>query len=546
MHPARLDDLIQRYIDRRLTTAERAELERELLASVEARRVFWRHLQFEGMIQETVEAQQVRHWMTEGERAALAAVESPATTGRKPRTPRMWWYVPAGMAAALAFVFLFLRGLRPPAEPEPTSNGVAVLTGSVDVRWDPDQAPLEPGSILPPGRLRMASGLVGIEFYGGARVTVQGPADIDVAGVDRIVCRRGRLRIQVSERARGFRLSSPQVDLVDLGTEFGVDIAAEARTELHVFNGRVELSRMHGAGAGSLSRELVTGQGLRFDDSGVSRIPAQPGRFAGQQELDARLLEQSRTRLAAWQEAAALLRADPRLVLHYDFQPRQATDRLLPNRSPAHGDALDGTVVGARWAEGRWEGKAALEFREPSDRVRIFVPGEFDALTLVAWVRVDSFDTQYSGILLTDGFVKGAVHWQFCNGRMRLGIAGDRRPDGRIGVEYDVDAVEPAALLGRWRQVAVVVDTLQRAVVHYLDGRPVKRSPILKAHRLSFGKAELGNWGLPDNSGSQPIRNFNGRMDEFLLFKQALTDAEIAALFEQGRPWPSSVAAASR
>jgi hypothetical protein len=313
-----------------------------------------------------------------------------------------------------------------------------------------------------------------------------------------------------------------------------------------VFSGRVALAKGRAADTNRLPRELVAGEGLLIDKTGVTAIAAQPAGFAGQQELSARLLEQTLGRYASWQDASTALRADPRLLLYYDFQSVNPADRILPNRSLVHGESLDGTVVGADLAQGRWPGKRAIEFRQPSDRVRIFVPGEFDAMTLIAWLRVDSFDTTFSGILLTDGFVKGTLHWQFYQGRIRLGIGGDKRPDGRIGTDYDVETVEPAALIGQWRQLAVVVDMNRREVVHFFDGRPVKRATILKPYPLSLGKAELGNWGLPDGSTSPPIRNFNGRMDEFMLFNQALTEAEIAALFERGRPRPSPLAAAAR
>jgi hypothetical protein len=545
MTSARLDELVQRYVDRRLPTDEREELERELLASPAARQHFWRILQFEGLIQEIVDAQQVRSWMTDGERETVDLVEESAANRRQARKRRVWFFVPVGIAAALVLAFMLLRSNPPPIDSEPTSRGVAILSGSVGVRWNADQVPIEPGSIMTPGRIQINSGLIGIEFYGGARVTLQGPADIDVRGVDHLVCRQGKLRIHVSERARGFKVSSPKLELIDLGAEFGVDIVSDSHTELHVFSGNVALAELRVADGNRLPRELAAGEGLRIDGTGVTAIAAQPVGFAGQLELSARLQEQTLGRYASWRDASTALRSDPRLVLYYDFQSVNPTERILPNRSFVHGEALDGTVVGADWAQGRWSGKSALEFRQPSDRVRIFVPGEFDAMTLITWLRVDSFDTAFSGILLTDGFVKGTLHWQFYQGRIRLGIGGDKRPDGRIGTEYDVDTVEPAALIGHWRQLAVVVDMNRREVVHFLDGRPVKRATIQKPHPLSLGKAELGKWGLPDGR-SPPIRNFSGRMDEFMLFNQALTEAEIAALFERGRPRPSQLAAAVR
>jgi hypothetical protein len=457
--------------------------------------------------------------------------------------------VPLGLAAAAVLAVLSTWPNRSPQpEVEATSNGVAVLTGSSEVRWGAGQPALEPGAILPRGRIRISAGVLGIEFYGGARLTLQGPADLDLDGVDRVVCRQGRIRVQVAERARGFRVSTPKLDLIDLGTEFGVEVGAEERTELHVFTGKVELAQIRHAGASAATRELVTGQGLRFDEAGIASIPARSGQFVSQQDLRVRLQEQTRTRYEAWQAASRRLHADPRVVLYYDFQPAEAEERTLLNRSARHGHSLDGALVGTKWVDGRWPGKRALEFRQASDRVRVLVPGEFESLSYVAWLQVDSFENMFAAIFLTDGYDEGAVHWQFYRGMTRLGIAGDivGAGRGRIGVNYDASEVEPAALLGRWRQLAVVVDGAKREVVHYLDGQAVRRTAIVKPQRLRLGNAELGNWGLPDTGAPHPIRNFNGRMDEFVVFNEALSDAEIAGLFEEGRPWPRPETLAGR
>lgn len=538
MNRALLEDLLERYIDRRLTEADRAQLERELLASREARQLFWQRLGFEGLLVETIDSQQVRQWLTEHEGAAIA----PEAHRRRPTTWRqVLLFASIGLAAGFLLAFVLQPAPSARAALEPTSDAVALLTASAQVRWSKQQTPLEPGTVVSPGRLRIEAGLLGLEFYSGAWMTVEGPADIDVTGVDRVVCRQGKIRVRVSERARGFKVSTPKVDLVDLGTEFGVEIGPENRTELHVFDGSVELAQSPHTAMPGLSRELVSGQGLRIEGNAVTPISAQPDQFPSQQELTKLSREQVRQRYAAWREASQKLRTDPRVVLYYDFQPTGAEESALHNEAALYGRALDGAVVGAEWVDGRWSGKKALEFREPSDRVRLHIPGEYDALTLVAWLRADAFQNIYAGILLTDGFNPGTVHWQFHNGTMRVGIAGDT-PDaaGRIGTEYDVTSVGPAVMLGRWRQVAIVIDTVKREVVHYLDGLPVQRAALLKPRRLALGKAELGNWGLPDKTGHQPIRNFNGRMDEFILFNQALSDQEIAALFEQGRVWPAT------
>ncbi len=64
-----------------------------------------------------------------------------------------------------------------------------------------------------------------------------------------------------------------------------------------------------------------------------------------------------------------------------------------------------------------------------------------------------------------------------------------------------------------------------------------KEDVINPETHIVIGDGELGNWGLPQ--GSKPrteVRSFNGRMDEFLLFSEALNPEEIARLYQIGRP----------
>ena len=73
-------------------------------------------------------------------------------------------------------------------------------------------------------------------------------------------------------------------------------------------------------------------------------------------------------------------------------------------------------------------------------------------------------------------------------------------------------------------------------VTHYLSGEPVGHKPLRERVRLSIGNAELGNWGAPFSGDSTPIRNLNGRMDEFFLFRVALPAEEIVKFYRAGEP----------
>jgi hypothetical protein len=386
----------------------------------------------------------------------------------------------------------------------------------------------------------LRAGIVQLEFYTGAVVVVEGPADFELASASRIYCRRGKLRAWVPPQAEGFTIDSPLVELVDRGTEFGFQVDAAGAAEVHVFRGRVELHRAAPAAAPGPGPDLTTGGGVRLDPNGACRtIRADATAFVGTAELERRFREEQRRRQEEWQALSRELRADPRAVLYYAFEDQPPWQRVVPNLGRAGRRAPDGAIVGCSWATGRWPGKGALDFKRPSDRVRIHVPGTYTSLTFLAWVRVDAFERYLNSLLLTDGFDEGEPHWQLTEqGRLLLGVRGPALNGGRGYVWHDY--YSPVFLrpdrLGQWLQLATVYDRGAGGVLHYVDGRPVSRENIHLKTTLRIGDAEIGNWGLPAVESGNPVRNFNGRIDEILLFGEALSPNEIRGLYERGKP----------
>ena len=94
----------------------------------------------------------------------------------------------------------------------------------------------------------------------------------------------------------------------------------------------------------------------------------------------------------------------------------------------------------------------------------------------------------------------------------------------------------------RWRRVAVTFDARTGEVPRSLDGSPIDRVRS-ERHRtgrtVTFGSCEsceIGNRGLPLAGVPFPVRNLNGRVDEFLLYRTPLSADEIAALHALGAP----------
>jgi hypothetical protein len=190
--------------------------------------------------------------------------------------------------------------------------------------------------------------------------------------------------------------------------------------------------------------------------------------------------------------------------------------------------------VGCAWATGRWPGKQGLQFKRVSDRVRLHVPGEFDALTLMTWVRVDALPNRYSSLMMTDGWDEGAPHWHIRqDGKVSLVVKGPGGPTSTA--HYFTSVIFSPERVGQWTHLAVVYDRDGGEVTHYVDGRPVKQTPLKLDVPLRIGDAEIGNWN-PLYRSDYPVRHFCGCMDEFLLFSRALDGQEIGRLYTQGRP----------
>jgi len=375
------------------------------------------------------------------------------------------------------------------------------------------------------------SGLVQVVFYSGARVVVEGPAELRLVSASEAICPFGRLLVEVPPPARGFRLKTDQLDVVDLGTVFGIDANAH-RTEVHVFKGKVEL--LSGSAA---KQSLGEGRAVVVKQHAPTQLmAASEVEFASMFEFQQRSLASEAFRYEQWQFASAWLNQDPSLVVHLDFENLNGLDWSLRNAAEGDQSAPDATIVGCQRAEGRWREKQALEFQSVNDRVRLVVPGEFDALTLSTWVCVKGLDRKFNSLFMCDGFDPGTIHWLI----RKVGVLGLTVFGVEAG-DYQIVASPPVLMLdkfGLWIHLAVVLDGEAGVVVHYVNGSAVSRHTLKVGPPFRLGAAELGNWNARSGPNPAPnlIRNFGGSMDEFELFSRALNDAEIRELYVKGKP----------
>lgn len=419
---------------------------------------------------------------------------------------------------------------------EPTSEGIALVTRLVDVVWKADQKPVEVGDALSPGRLAIQSGFAQIEFFCGATVIAEGPAELDLRSPLLAKVHSGRLRAQVPPAARGFSLEVDDLKVVDLGTEFGLSVSTEG-ANVQVFDGEVELHQPQ-----SDKKLLKAGKSVvRAPDGSYSESPVTPARFLDIAKLESRAASQRDERYGRWKAWSHKLRRDERLIAYYAFDQTGGWERRLSSSLEPENKELDGAIVGAKQVAGRWPTKGGLEFKRPGDRVRVQIPGEFRSLTFACWVKIDSLDRWYNSLFLTDHYDKGEPHWQILDdGRLYFSVRPAKR--GEPGPR-DFKALSPpfwnAGLSGRWMHLAVAYDIDAGTISHYLNGERLSRHevPAEQVVPTRIGAASIGNWSLPTQPDAEfAIRNLNGSLDEFVIFGAALPADEIQEMYEHGRP----------
>jgi len=258
--------------------------------------------------------------------------------------------------------------------------------------------------------------------------------------------------------------------------------------------------------------------------------------FSSMFELQTRSLAAEAIRYDQWRVTSTWLNQDRSLVVHLDFENLSDSDWTLRNAAGKKRSAPDATIVGCQLAEGRWREKQGLEFQSVNDRVRLAVPGDFQALTLSAWVCVKGLDRQFNSLFMCDGFEPGTIHWLIRNdGVLGLTVIGPGSGRFQILASPPVLTVDK---LGMWLHLALVLDGKARQAVQYVNGFPVSHHTLKLGPPFRLGSAELGNWNARSGPNPAPtlIRNLSASLDDFELFSRALSEAEVHKLYTEGKP----------
>ncbi len=520
------DSLIDELIDGSISEADFLRLEADMRVNPEARQSYYRRLKLdhallaeaEDLIPEETEAKAIPFWLEHARGLlGIAAVAVVAMLGA------LGWQFKASkdsVESALAA--------------EPIATGFAILSDHSSAVWK-NRPYLGRGDLLPQGPLRMQSGLAQLELFSGVTVIVEGDAEFEIVSPMEMTVAHGKVRALVPTAAQGFKVSTPSGDVIDLGTEFALNVTPEG-SDMRVLDGEIEWR------PNAQDKQLLNnGESLSwaidgYSNEGNSLAPHLPTI----DDLEKHFAQIRNERRDAWASLSASLGQDPRIIAYYPMNGDSGWSRELNDASSS---SLHGTIVSARRDADRWNQSAsALNFSPAGSRVRVAIPGDHGSLTFYCWARIDSLDRMYNSLFLTDGHELNEPHWQIMSdGRLFFSVkkqdATEKGKDKHIA--YSPSFWDPS-LSGKWFQIATVFNVEEGTTTHYVNGEAISQDRIPEHYKVDvvkIGNASIGNWNEPTRADPQfALRNLNGAIDEFAIFNEALESAEIVRLYQQGRP----------
>ena len=125
-------------------------------------------------------------------------------------------------------------------------------------------------------QVRLVTGLAEITFHSGAKLILTSPAQFAVASPLAARLEVGKLTAKVPHGVRGFTISTPAGSVVDLGTEFGVNVSADHKMDVQVFVGevRVNSSPDGGGNAAAAQVHVLAGKTVHLEPGKPPRLVA--------------------------------------------------------------------------------------------------------------------------------------------------------------------------------------------------------------------------------------------------------------------------------
>ena len=449
------------------------------------------------------------------------------------------------------------RSPRSTTVSKPAGPKVARITGLLDCRWiDPATQVAEHDPVTMGEKYTLAAGLMEITYETGAKVILQGPCSYSVDSVRGGFLSLGRLTARVEKEAASdqrpptrnplFAVRTPTATVTDLGTEFGVEVSAEGRTDARVFEGSVRVAadgdkhnkKSGDKKSGDRQRVCRKGETVRVEPNGsavrpISGKDADDHGYVRVMPAVRARTEQQNTQQNTY--AKLVLSLDPLFYYRMEKPKSERVRQIVFDSAPGghHGELhTDNPLAGSSYRAGRFGD--SLDFRACGGVNVLNYPAPTkDRLAVSVWVMTVGRPSKIAiagnrGVPQGMEFAFGLLY-----GDGELGAAVTRSDGKTLRVR------EGATLpTGEWHHVAMTTDG---ATLHlYRNGKEV----VSAAFDAQAGqKPIVGTNGKSDKIDKRNIMRAGDvassdrsevRVDELIVFDRAISPEVIERLFRGG------------
>ncbi|MBK1825552.1 LamG-like jellyroll fold domain-containing protein [Haloferula rosea] len=503
---------ISRYLDGTISPEEFAELEEYLANSEEARELYLDYVDVHNVLDLEISMPRVIHPAFSN----VVPVEQIRERQQR-RSMIQATMVAAAVLMLLAVVFKFvIVPDRPPLLTfEVAPDTIFAVTHS---KARADGSEPEAGTLDKGSQLKLRQGTVKLTLSNGVTSVVQAPANLTLVNEDRMAIREGVAWFHVPANAVGFQVTTPRLQIVDLGTEFGVTCAPHALDQVHLLQGRIEVSHR----VGLKNKEVLSGT--------TARIAGPAGRL-------------NPTPVRAEDFIKTLPSSLP--YVHMSFDELEGGGLTVEGTHPSVPDirallVRPKALVGPSLSPGKYGN--ALKLHGVGDFVRTNWPGISGSRprTVSCWVRLPKEGDFNPAIpLLGWGSMRN-------NGKWKLHAVPDPEVGGRVArislgkTWYSTDDIRIDD--GGWHHLVAVYygDMLE-------DGRPNLAIYVDGLHRALIHRGESGElerfselYTITDSKDSEPFLigkalrkrgpSFTGEIDDLFIYDGALSDDSIRRL----------------
>jgi hypothetical protein len=433
----------------------------------------------------------------------------------------------AAMAAMLMVIGYLLYAIMQPVP-------VARLTDAAGAQWSDSDLPTHLDASLRPGRMKLIAGFAEITFNEGAKIILEAPAGIKLESASRAFAQAGRIAVEVPPPTQNFVINTPSASMVDLGTEFGVQVKEDGTSDLYVFNGKVALV------AGPIGKKANGFNGNGAREQIVRAGQARRVRAGSSQIQDIRFDQTAFVRDMPSPYELAVRRMDPTGYWRFGSDNRKKCVNTVD--STRHFAKYVGSIAfdenGPDLGDGKPNDTLKLDGRANNYMIIENITSsrlQRNGFSLVLWLRADEIRDQS---IITNETKDGQATWfsrylfMEENGQLAFIVYSD---DDQM---YEGEPVETCLIrsrqtaeTGRWYHLTVTLSP--NRVCLFIDGR-------LEAEDFDlidqFDDFDL-SWYLCTSADIEPETDeahappINGAIDEIAMYNRVLSTEEIRQLY---------------